>query len=163
MTGNLATIGIDIGGTRMRVGRRDPSGRLVAERTASPPDPEEGVAQLVALARGLAPAGVGRVGGSAPGPLDLAPGPVAPLNMPGWDGDPPVAEAAAGARPTPPTRPAPESPPGGGGPPGGGARLFAPLRRKAAELIHIVPLPRIVPAGLGQDSGLLGAIVLAEA
>src|SRR5436190_977318 len=52
MTGNLATIGIDIGGTRMRIGRRDAGGRLVAERTASPPDPEEGVAQLVAPGRG---------------------------------------------------------------------------------------------------------------
>jgi glucokinase len=94
MTGNLATIGVDIGGTRMRVGRRDASGRLVARRTASPTDPEEGVAQLVALARGLAPEGIGRVGVSAPGPLDFAAGTVAPLNMPGWHGYPLVAELA---------------------------------------------------------------------
>ena len=94
MTTIAATIGIDIGGTRMRVGRRDASGRLVAERTTSPPDPEEGVAQLVALARGLAPEGIGRVGVSAPGPLDLAAGTVAPLNMPGWHGYPLVAELA---------------------------------------------------------------------
>ncbi len=275
---NGATIGIDLGGTRMRVGRRDGEGRLIAERVASPPGAEEGVARLVALARRLAPAGVARVGISAPGPLDLATGVIDPLNMPGWRGFPLVAEVARGlglpvtsvamdndanvaafgewregagrgartvvyytvstgigsgviidgrihhgARDTEgghqvvwPGGPAcecggrgcleavasgtairkrfgrraeeiddaavwdeiaghlavamantatllcPEVIVLGGGVTAQGERLFAPLRRKAAELIRLVPTPRIEPAGLGQDSGIVGAIVLAE-
>ncbi|MDP9374339.1 MAG: ROK family protein [Chloroflexota bacterium] len=275
---NGATIGIDLGGTRMRVGRRDGEGRLIAERVASPPGAAEGVARLVALARRLAPAGIARVGISAPGPLDLATGVINPLNMPGWRGFPLVAEVARGlglpvtsvamdndanvaafgewregagrgartmvyytvstgigsgviidgrihhgARDTEgghqvvwPGGPAcecggrgcleavasgtairkrfgrraeeiddaavwdeiaghlavamantatllcPEVIVLGGGVTAQGERLFAPLRRKAAELIRLVPTPRIEPAGLGQDSGIVGAIVLAE-
>ena len=48
-----ATIGIDLGGTRMRVGRFDDSGALRAERTASPATADEGVARLAELAREL--------------------------------------------------------------------------------------------------------------
>jgi glucokinase len=50
----------------------------------------------------------------------------------------------------------------GGGVTARGEQLFGPLRAKAAELIRLVPRPRIEPAGLGQDSGIIGAIVLAE-
>ncbi|HEX5506275.1 MAG TPA: ROK family protein [Thermomicrobiales bacterium] len=274
-TAGGATIGIDLGGTRMRVGRRDAGGRLVAERTATPESAAEGVARLVELARRLAPEGVGRVGLSAPGPLDRGAGTVSPLNLPGWHGFPLVAELAGrlgapvaldndanvaalgewregagrGARafvyytvstgvgsgvildgrihhgawdtegghqivwPGGPAcrcgargcleavasgtalrarygRPAeelddeavwdevagylavamantaallcPDVIAIGGGLTARGERLFAPLRRRAAELIHLVPAPRIVPAGLGQDSGLVGALGLAE-
>ena len=271
-----ATIGIDLGGTRMRVGRFDDSGALRAERTASPATADEGVARLAELARELAPEGIARVGISAPGPLDFATGIIRPLNMPGWHDYPLVDElrqrlgaavvvmdndanvaalgewsrgAGRGARsfvyytvstgvgsgvildgrihhgaqdtegghqvvwPGGPAclcgghgcleavasgtairkrygRPAeeiedddvweeiaghlavamantatllcPEVIALGGGVTSQGERLFAPLRRRAAELIRLVPLPRIVPAGLGQDSGLVGALVLAE-
>lgn len=270
-----ATIGIDIGGTRMRVGRRDGGGGLIAERAPSTAGAEEGVARLVALARQIAPEGVARVGVSAAGPLDLAAGTIDPLNMPGWRGYPLVEELARrldarvvmdndanvaalgewhegagrgartlvyytvstgigcgviidgrihhGARDTEgghqivwPDGPlcecgsrgcleavasgtgirkrfgrrseeiddpavwdevagliavgmantaallCPEAIVLGGGVTARGEQLFAPLRRKAAELIRLVPLPRIEPAGLGQDSGLVGAIVLAE-
>ncbi|HET8628465.1 MAG TPA: ROK family protein [Thermomicrobiales bacterium] len=270
-----ATIGIDLGGTRMRVGRRDAAGRLVAERTVSPASGADGAARLAEMARGLAPEGIARVGLSAPGPLDRAAGTVSPLNMPGWHGYPLVAElarligapvvmdndanvaalgewregAGRGARTFvyytvstgigsgvildgrihhgawdtegghqivwpggPPCRcgargcleavasgtalrarygrPAeeiadqavwdevagylavamantaallcPDTIAIGGGLTAQGERLFAPLRRRAAELIHMVPAPTIVPAGLGQDSGLIGAIGLAE-
>lgn len=287
MSGHGATIGIDLGGTRMRVGRRDPSpplrsgsraggaGGLIAERTRSPAGAEEGVAQLVALARRLAPEGIARVGVSAPGPLNFKTGVIEPLNMPGWRGYPLVAALArrldatvvmdndanvaalgewregagrgAGVLvyytvstgvgsgviidgrihhgthdtegghqivwPGGPVcgcgnrgcleavasgtgirarfgRPAeeiddpavweelagylaiamanttallcPDAIVLGGGVTVQGERLFAPLRRRAAELIRILPVPRIEPAGLGQDSGLIGALVLAE-
>ena len=278
MSTDGATIGIDIGGTRMRVGRRDGRGGLVAERLASTPGAEEGVARLVELARQLAPEGVARVGISAAGPLDLAAGVIEPLNMPGWRGFPLVDEVARrlgvprasvaldndanvaalgewregagrGARtmvyytvstgigsgvildgrihhgawdtegghqvvlPNGPVcgcgnrgcleavasgtglrnrfgHPAaeiddpadweetafylavgmantaallcPEVIVLGGGLTARGDQLFVPLRRHAAELIRLVPPPRIEPAGLGQDSGIIGAIVLAE-
>ena len=87
-----ATIGIDLGGTRMRVGRFDDSGVLRAERTASPAGAPEGVARLAELARELAPEGIARVGISAPGPLDFATGIIRPLNMPGWHDYPLVEE-----------------------------------------------------------------------
>jgi fructokinase len=50
----------------------------------------------------------------------------------------------------------------GGGLSARGEAIFVPLRRKAAELIRMVPPPEIRPAGLGQDSGIFGALVLAE-
>lgn len=275
MTQAGATIGIDIGGTRMRVGRRDQTGQLVAERVASTPTADEGVERLVALARRLAPEGVARVGVSCAGPLDLATGAVRPLNMPGWQGYPLVPELArrfaapvvmdndanaaalgewregagrgtrtfvyytvstgigsgvildgrvhhgcvdteGGHQIVWPGGPAcecgadgcleavasgtaiqkrfgrraeelddqaiwdeiashlavamantaallcPEVIALGGGVTARGEQLFAPLRAKATALIRLVPVPKIVPAGLGQDSGIIGAIVLAE-
>ena len=275
MSTDGATIGIDIGGTRMRVGRRGGGNGLLAERSPSTAGAEEGVARLVALARQIAPEGVARVGVSAAGPLDLAAGTIDPLNMPGWRGYPLVDELARrldarvvmdndanvaalgewhegagqgartlvyytistgigsgviidgrihhGARDTEgghqivwPAGPlcecgsrgcleavasgtgirkrfgrraeeiedpavwdevagllalgianaaallCPEVVVLGGGVTARGEQLFEPLRRKAAELVRLVPLPRIEPAGLGQDSGLVGAIVLAD-
>jgi predicted NBD/HSP70 family sugar kinase len=50
----------------------------------------------------------------------------------------------------------------GGGLTARGEAIFGPLRQKVAELVHLVPVPEILPAGLGQDSGIIGAIVLAE-
>jgi predicted NBD/HSP70 family sugar kinase len=50
----------------------------------------------------------------------------------------------------------------GGGVATQGERLLAPLRRQCAELIRMVPAPAIRVAGLGQDSGLIGALALAE-
>ncbi|MGN6673819.1 MAG: ROK family protein, partial [Thermomicrobiales bacterium] len=50
----------------------------------------------------------------------------------------------------------------GGGVSTQGERLLAPLRRQCAELIRMVPVPAIRLAGLGQDSGLIGALALAE-
>ena len=275
MSTDGATIGIDIGGTRMRVGRRGGGNGLFAERSPSTAGAEEGVARLIALARQIAPEGVARVGVSAAGPLDLAAGTIDPLNMPGWRGYPLVDELARrldarvvmdndanvaalgewhegagqgartlvyytistgigsgviidgrihhGARDTEgghqivwPAGPlcecgsrgcleavasgtgirkrfgrraeeiedpavwdevagllalgianaaallCPEVVVLGGGVTARGEQLFEPLRRKAAELVRLVPLPRIEPAGLGQDSGLVGAIVLAD-
>ncbi len=270
-----ATIGIDIGATRMRVGRRDEAGGLRAERTLTPHAGADGAAALTALARQIAPDGVARVGISAAGPLDLARGITNPLNLPGWHGYPLVDELARqlGARVTldndancaalgewregagrgartlvyytistgvgtgviidgrihhgsldtegghqivwpdgPPCacgsrgcleavisgtglrarfgKPAeelddpavweevakylaiglanttallcPDTIVIGGGLIARGESLFGPLRRRAAEYIHLLPVPPIVPAGLRQDSGLIGAIVLAE-
>lgn len=277
MTGRPgATIGLDIGGTRMRVGRRDAQGALQARRISSTRTGPEGVDRLVEHARELAPEGVARVGVSMAGPLDLVQGSVYPLNMPGWHGyhlvdaleqrlSAPVtmdndANAAAlgewlegagqgtrafvyytvstgigtgvilngavlhGAQDTegghqivwpggPPCLcgargcleavasgtairkrfgrraeeiddPAvweevtghiavalantaallcPEVIAFGGGVTARGEAFFEPLRRQAAQLIHLGPLPRIVPSGLGLDSGIIGALVLAEA
>ena len=270
-----ATIGIDLGGTRMRVGRRDGRGGLIAERALSPAGAEEGVAQLVALARRIAPEGVARVGVSAAGPLDFATGVIVPLNMPGWHHYPLVAELSRqldaavvmdndanvaalgewregagrdtrtmvyytvstgvgsgvildgrihhGAHDTEgghqvvwPNGPVcgcgnrgcleavvsgtgirnrtgkrgeeiddpafwdeiafylavgmantanllcPEAIILGGGITVRGDQLFVPLREQAAGMIRILPVPRIEPSGLGQDSGLVGALVLAE-
>lgn len=276
MTGQMgATIGIDIGGTRIRVGRRDGEGSLIAERALTPYSGEEGATQLVALAWQIAPEGIARVGISAAGPLDFAAGITNPLNLPGWHGYPLVDElarrlgarvamdndancaalgewregAGQGARtmvyytistgvgtgviiggrvhhgahdtegghqtvwPGGPLCPCgnhgcleavaagpaiqkrfgrppeeiddpavweeiaghfavavsntaallcPEVIVFGGGVSARGERLFAPLRRRAAEMIRLVPVPTIRAAGLGQDSGIIGAIVLAE-
>ena len=273
--GTGATIGIDIGATRMRVGRRDGRGGLHAERMLTPYAGADGAARLVELARQIAPEGVARVGISAAGPLDFARGITNPLNLPGWHGYPLVDELARqlgarvaldndancaglgewhegagrgartlvyytistgvgtgviidgrihhGAHDTegghqivwpdgPPCacgargcleavisgtglkarfgRPAeelddpavweevakylaigiantatllcPETIVIGGGIIARGEQLFGPLRRLAAENIHLVPVPAIVPAGLSQDSGIIGALVLAE-
>lgn len=270
-----ATIGIDIGGTRIRVGRRDGQGGFVAERTLTPHNAADGVREIVAMARTIAPDGVARVGISSAGPLDFARGITNPLNLPGWRGFPLVdgltdalgarvaldndANCAAlaewregagrgaatlvyytistgvgtgviidgkihhGAHDTegghqivwtdgPPCacgsrgcleavisgtglqarfgRPAEElDDPAiwdevakymaigiantaallcpdiiviGGGVIARGEALFGPLHRYAAAFIRLVPVPEIVPAGLGQDSGIIGAIVLAE-
>jgi glucokinase len=89
-----ATIGVDIGATRMRVGRRDESGGLIAERLATPRAGADGAAAIVALARQIAPEGIARVGISAAGPLDFAQGITNPLNLPGWHGFPLVDELA---------------------------------------------------------------------
>lgn len=270
-----ATIGLDIGGTRMRVGRRDARGLLQARRVASTRTGGEAVERLVELARELAPEGVARVGVSMAGPLDLAQGRVYPLNMPGWHGyqlvealeqrlGAPVtmdndANAAAmgewlegagqgtrtfvyytvstgigtgvilngavfhGAHDTEGGHQIvwPDGPPClcgalgcleavasgtaiqkrfgrraeeiddpavweevtghiavalantaallcpevialGGGVTARGEAFFEPLRRQAERLIHLGPLPRIAPSGLGLDSGIIGALVLAE-
>ena len=50
----------------------------------------------------------------------------------------------------------------GGGMIARGEALFGPLRRFLRQNIFLVPIPRVVAAGLGQDSGIIGAIVLAE-
>lgn len=273
--GTGATIGIDIGATRMRVGRRDGNGGVVAERTLTPYAGADGAAKLVAMAREIAPEGVARVGISAAGPLDFVKGITNPLNLPGWHGFPLVdalsrqlgarvaldndANCAAlaewregagkgaqtlvyytistgvgtgviiggrvhhGAHDTegghqivwadgPPCacgsrgcleavvsgtglkarfgKPAEElDDPAiwaevakylaigiantaallcpdiiviGGGMMVRGELIFAPMRRLAAEYTRLVPVPAIVPAGLGQDTGIIGAIVLAE-
>jgi predicted NBD/HSP70 family sugar kinase len=270
-----ATIGVDIGATRTRVGRRDGAGGLLAERVPTPRAGADGAAAIVALARQIAPEGVARVGISAAGPLDFANGITNPLNLPGWHGFPLVGELAQhlgahvamdndancaalgewregagrgsqtlvyytistgvgtgvviggrvhhGAHDTegghqivwpggPPCacgargcleavisgtglrarygKPAeelddpavwdevatylavgiantatllcPEVVVIGGGLTARGEAIFGPLRQKAAALIHLVPLPKILPAGLGQDSGIIGALVLAE-
>lgn len=270
-----ATIGVDIGGTRIRVGRRDAQHGLIAERIMTPPAGADGGAAITALARQIAPEGIARVGISSAGPLDLVHGITNPLNLPGWHGYPLVDEltrnlgarvvldndancaglgewregAGRGTRTLvyytistgvgtgviidgkvhhgsldtegghqivwpggPPcacgargcleavvsgtglrarfgqpaeelTDPAiwaevafylavamantatllsPDAIVIGGGISARGDSLFIPLRQQAAELIHLVPVPAIRPAGLGQDSGLIGALVLAE-
>lgn len=275
MSATGATIGVDIGATRIRVGRRDGAGGLIAERQLTPAAGADGAAAIVALARRIAPEGVARVGISAAGPLDFARGVTNPLNLPGWHGFPLVGELAGalgarvamdndancaglgewregagrgartlvyytistgvgtgvildgrihhGAHDTegghqivwpggPPCacgargcleavisgtglrarfgRPAeeltdpaiwdevatylsyaiantanllcPEVIVIGGGISARGDSFFDPLRRKATESIRLVPVPAIRPAGLGQDSGIIGAIVLAE-
>ena len=259
----------------MRAGPRGGDGHLIAERASSPAGAEEGVAELVAMARRIAPEGIARIGVSTAGPLDFVTGVIDPLNMPGWQGFPLAAElrrqlgapvaidndanvaglgewhegAGRGARTMVyytvstgigtgviidgrihhgaqdtegghqvvwPGGPAcvcggrgcleavasgtairkrfghrgeeiedpaiwdeiaghlavamantatllcPEVIVIGGGVTARGEQLFGPLRAKAAELIFLVPRPRIEPAGLGQDSGIIGAIVLAE-
>ncbi len=276
MTGAVgATIGVDIGGTRIRVGRRDAQGGVVAERILTPYSAAEGVAGIVALARQIAPEGVATIGISAAGPLDFKQGIANPLNLPGWHGyrlvDELIGQLGAqvimdndancaalaewregagrgaatlvyytistgvgtgvivdgkvlhGAHDTegghqivwtdgPPCpcgargcleavisgtglrarfgKPAeelddpavwdevakylaigiantaalicPEVVIIGGGVIARGEALFGPLRRLLHEYIFIVPIPRVVPAGLGQDSGIIGALVLAE-
>ena len=94
MTATGATIGVDIGGTRIRVGRRDAEHGLVAERIMTPPAGADGAAAIVSLARQIAPEGIARVGISAAGPLDFALGITNPLNLPGWHGYPLVGELA---------------------------------------------------------------------
>lgn len=275
MTTTGATIGVDIGGTRVRVGRRDGRGGLQAERALAPQDGAALATMIVEMARRIAPEGIARVGVSAPGPLDFAAGIVNKLGKPGWHGYPLIPElarhlgapvlmdndancaalgewgegAGQGARtmvyytlstgvgtgvvidgrihhgthdtegghqivwpggPSCPCgsrgcleavasgtairarfgRPAeaiddpavweevagyvaiavanttallcPEVIVFGGGVSAQGEVLLGPLRRKAAELIHILPVPEIRVAGLGQDSGIIGALVLAE-
>jgi len=270
-----ATIGIDIGGTRIRVGRRDGHGGFTTERTLTPYNGEDGAAAIVKMATMIAPKGIARIGISCAGPLDFALGITNPLNLPGWHGYRLVGELAQrlGARvwmdndancaalaewregagqgaPTlvyytistgvgtgvvlngkvhhgahdtegghqivwtdgPPCpcgsrgcleavvsgtglrarfgKPAEElDDPAiwdevakytaigiantaallcpdivviGGGVIARGEQLFGPLRRYAADYTRLVPVPKIVPAGLDQDSGLIGAIVLAE-
>ena len=270
-----ATIGIDIGGTRIRVGRRDGHGGFTAERTLTPYSGEDGAAAIVKMANTVAPEGVARIGISCAGPLDFARGITNPLNLPGWRGYRLVGEleerlgarvwmdndancaalaewregAGQGAATLvyytistgvgtgvvlngkvhhgshdtegghqivwtdgPPCpcgsrgcleavvsgtglrarfgKPAeelhdpaiwdevakytaigiantaallcPDIVVIGGGVIARGSQLFEPLRRYAADYTRLVPVPKIVPAGLDQDSGLLGAIVLAE-
>jgi predicted NBD/HSP70 family sugar kinase len=270
-----ATIGIDIGGTRIRVGRRNAQGGIVAERILTPAKAADGVAGIVALAQQIAPEGIARIGISAPGPLDFKQGITNPLNLPNWHGYHLVHELANqldarvimdndancaalaewregagrgadtlvyytvstgvgtgviidgkvlhGAHDTegghqivwpdgPPCpcgahgcleavisgtglrarfgKPAeelndpaiweevakylaigiantaallcPEVVIIGGGLIARGEALFGPLRRFLHEYTFIVPIPRIAAAGLGQDSGIIGALVLAE-
>ncbi len=270
-----STIGIDIGGTRIRVGRRDGQGGFISERTLTPYNAADGVAAILAMVQTVAPAGVAAVGISSAGPLDFARGITNPLNLPGWRGYPLVdeltrqlnatvtldndancaalAEWSEGAGQGSNTMVYytistgvgtgviinqrvhhgshdtegghqivwPDGPPCvcgsrgcleavisgtglrarfgqpaetledpaiwdevakylalgiantaallcpdivviGGGLIVRGDQIFAPLRRYANEFIHLVPVPAIVPAGLGQDSGLIGALVLAE-
>lgn len=270
-----ATIGVDIGGTRIRVGRRDGRGRISAERILTPYDAADGAAGIVALARQIAPEGVARIGISAAGPLDFKRGITKPLNLPGWHGFRLVDELASrlgarvimdndancaalaewregagrgfdplvyytistgvgtgvivngtvlhgahdtegghqivwtdGPRCTCGARgcleavisgtglrtrfgkpaeelddPAvweevakylaigianttalicPEVVVIGGGVIARGEALLGPLRRLLHEYIFLLPIPRIAAAGLGQDSGLIGALVLAE-
>ncbi|HEY8601966.1 MAG TPA: ROK family protein [Thermomicrobiales bacterium] len=270
-----ATIGIDIGGTRIRVGRRDGRGGFTAERTLTPHHGADGATEIARMAHTIAPEGIARIGISCAGPLDFARGITNPLNLPGWHGYPLVGElekrlgarvwmdndancaalaewregAGKGAQTLvyytistgvgtgvilggrvhhgahdtegghqivwadgPSCRcgsrgcleavvsgtglrarfgkPAEElDDPAiwdevakytaigiantatllcpdiiviGGGVIARGEQLFEPLRRYAAELTRLVPVPQIVPAGLDQDSGLIGALVLAE-
>lgn len=81
-----ATIGVDIGGTRIRVGRRDGHGGFTAERTLTPHNGVDGASAIIAMAQTIAPEGVARVGISSAGPLDFARGITNPLNLPGWHG-----------------------------------------------------------------------------
>ena len=276
MTGTAgATIGVDIGGTRVRVGRRDGSGGLHVERTFVPEEGAALAALIIEMARRVAPEGIARVGVSAPGPVDFAAGVVNKLGKPGWHGYPLIPElsrqlgaptimdndancaalgewregAGQGAKTlvyytistgvgtgviidghihhgTHDTEgghqivwlDGPPCPCGGrgcleavvsgtalqmrfgkpaeelddpaiwdevakyiavgvintaallcpdivvidGGVLARGAQLFAPIRRYTTEYTRIVPVPAIVPAGLGEDSGLIGALVLAE-
>ncbi|MGN6563174.1 MAG: ROK family protein [Thermomicrobiales bacterium] len=270
-----ATVGIDIGGTWARVGRRGRDGALIVERAPVPEQGTDLAALLVASVSRVAPEGVARVGVSAPGPLDFAAGIVNKLNKPGWRGYPLIPELAQrlgapvemdndancaalgewragagqdartlvyytistgvgtgvviegrihrGAHDTegghqivqPGGVPCPCGSRGcleavasgtairarygraaeeiddpavweevagflalainntamllcpevvviGGGVSTQGERLLAPLRRQCAELIRMVPVPAIRLAGLGQDSGLIGALALAE-
>ena len=270
-----ATLGIDIGGTRIRVGRRDAQGGIFAERILTPDRAAEGVEQIVTLARQLAPGGVATIGISAPGPLDFKEGITNPLNLPGWHGYRLVDELSAqlgaqvimdndancaalaewhegagrgadtlvyytistgvgtgviidgkvlhGAHDTegghqivwPDGPPCPCGARGcleavisgtglrarygkpaeelndqavwdevakylaigiantaallcpdvvviGGGMIARGEALFGPLRRLLHEYIFLVPIPRVAIAGLDQDSGIIGALVLAE-
>lgn len=270
-----ATIGVDIGGTRLRVGRRDGAGGLHLERTFVPEDGATLAALIVEMAQRIAPEGIARMGVSAPGPIDFAAGVVNKLGKPGWHGYPLIPElsrrlgapilmdndancaalgewregAGRGAQTLvyytistgvgtgvildgrvhhgthdtegghqvvwvdgPPCpcggrgcleavvsgtglhmrfgKPAEElDDPAiwdeaakyiavgitntaallcpdivviGGGVLARGEQLFAPIRRYTAEYTRIVPVPAIVPAGLGEDSGLIGALVLAE-
>lgn len=270
-----ATIGVDIGGTRIRVGRRDDRGGIVAERILTPYGAADGAAGIIALARQIAPEGIARIGISAAGPLDFKQGITNPLNLPGWHGFRLVDELASqlgarvimdndancaalaewregagrgtqtlvyytistgvgtgviidgkvlhgahdtegghqivwadGPRCTCGARgcleavisgtglrarfgkpaeelddPAiweevakylaigianttvllcPEVVVIGGGVIARGEALFGPLRRLLTEYIFILPVPRIAAAGLGQDSGIIGALVLAE-
>jgi predicted NBD/HSP70 family sugar kinase len=270
-----ATIGVDIGGTRVRVGKRDGRGGVHAARALVPAEGTALAAMIIEMAERIAPEGIARIGVSAPGPLDFAAGIVNKLGKPGWHGYPLIPElarrlgapvlmdndancaalgewregAGAGSRtlvyftlstgvgtgvvidgrvhhgahdtegghqivwPDGPEcpcggrgcleavasgtaiaarygRPAeeiddpavweevakyvavavasttallcPEVIVFGGGVSAQGERLFGPVRRKAAELIRILPVPTIATAGLGQDSGLVGALVLAE-
>ncbi|HEU5329655.1 MAG TPA: ROK family protein [Thermomicrobiales bacterium] len=270
-----ATVGIDIGGTWARVGRRGRDGALIVERAPVPEQGTDLAALLVASVSRVAPEGVARVGVSAPGPLDFAAGIVNKLNKPGWRGYPLIPELAQrlgapvemdndancaalgewragagqdartlvyytistgvgtgvviegrihrGAHDTegghqivqPGGAPCPCGSRGcleavasgtairarygraaeeiddpavweevagfvalainntamllcpevvviGGGVSTQGERLLAPLRRQCAELIRMVPVPAIRLAGLGQDSGLVGALALAE-
>ncbi|MGN6699339.1 MAG: ROK family protein, partial [Thermomicrobiales bacterium] len=69
-----ATVGIDIGGTWARVGRRGRDGALIVERAPVPEQGTDLAALLVASVSRVAPEGVARVGVSAPGPLDFAAG-----------------------------------------------------------------------------------------
>ncbi len=276
MTGAVgATIGVDIGGTRIRVGRRDAQGGVVAERILTPYSAADGAAGIVALARQIAPEGIAKIGISAAGPLDFKEGITNPLNLPGWHGYRLVDElrwqlgaqvildndancaalaewregAGRGAQtlvyytistgvgtgviidgkvlhgahdtegghqivwPDGPPCPCgargcleavisgtglrarfgkpaeelddpaiwdevakylaigvtntaalicPEVVVIGGGVIARGEALFGPLRRLLHENIFIVPIPRLAAAGLGQDSGIIGALVLAE-
>jgi predicted NBD/HSP70 family sugar kinase len=270
-----ATIGIDIGGTRIRVGRRDGYGSFTTERTLTPYNGEDGAAAIVKMATMIAPEGIAQIGISCAGPLDFALGITNPLNLPGWHGYRLVgaleqrlgarvwmdndancaalAEWREGAGQGAPTlvyytistgvgtgvvlngkvhhgahdtegghqivwTDGPPCPCGsrgcleavvsgtglrarfgkpaeelddpaiwdevakytaigiantaallcpdivviGGGVIARGEQLFGPLRRYAADYTRLVPVPTIVPAGLDQDSGLIGAIVLAE-
>lgn len=271
---NGTIIGVDIGGTQVRVGQRTAAGGLHSERMRTPADASAGVDAILAMIANVAPAGAAAVGISCAGPLDFTRGITNPLNLPGWHGYPLVAKlqehlgvpvyldndancaglaewAALGSQQQtlvyytistgvgtgviingavhhgqhdtegghqivwpdgPPcacgsrgcleavisgtgllarygqraedlsdsavwdevakylaigiTNTAmllcPDTVVIGGGLIVRGEQIFGPLRRYTSEMIHLVPVPTILPATLGQDSGLLGAIVLAE-
>ncbi|MGN6672293.1 MAG: hypothetical protein ACTHMA_03270, partial [Thermomicrobiales bacterium] len=89
-----ATVGIDIGGTWARVGRRGRDGALIVERAPAPEQGAELAALLVTSVSRVAPEGAARVGVSAPGPLDVVAGIVNKLNKPGWHGYPRSPELA---------------------------------------------------------------------
>lgn len=95
MTAALA-LGVDIGGTQLRVALVDELGQIVARaagRTDAGGGPQANVAQIVALAASLgvapAPLDVSAVGICAPGPLDSESGAILDIpTLPGWNGFP---------------------------------------------------------------------------
>lgn len=90
-------VGVDLGGTRVKIGVVDDSGRPMARQSIAteghrgPEDTTEriGAAVLDAIAQaGIAStAAVGGIGLGSPGPVDIASGVlVAPVNLKGWEG-----------------------------------------------------------------------------
>ncbi|MFM1813141.1 MAG: hypothetical protein RLZZ336_2079, partial [Cyanobacteriota bacterium] len=86
-TGEL--IGIDLGGTAIKLGRFSPQGHLLAELAVPTPQPAMPGAVTVAIAEAVAQLDpdrrAGRVGIGHPGPADAS-GRVArvAINLPGW-------------------------------------------------------------------------------
>jgi len=88
-------VGVDLGGTNIKVGLVDDLGRPLAFRT-TPTRPEEGpeagaermgqTVRKVIEQAGLRPEGIVRVGLGSPGTMDIPAGKlVAPVNLKGWD------------------------------------------------------------------------------
>ncbi|MBX6377327.1 MAG: ROK family protein [Clostridia bacterium] len=87
----LLAVGIDLGGTNVRVGVVDEEGRVLAflkAPSAAAEGPEAALRRAATLARSLpAPAAVAAAGLAMPGPLDLRQGIVlSSPNLAGWDG-----------------------------------------------------------------------------
>jgi glucokinase len=99
-------VGIDVGGTSIKLGLLDNRGRTLAyhsiptEQDRGAEDSvvrlAQGVEQLIAKA-GTEKSAVARIGLATPGPMDIAAGMILrPGNLPGW-WDFPIREALAGA------------------------------------------------------------------
>jgi glucokinase len=84
--GTESVLAVDIGGTKMAVGRVDRTGRLEwSARTPTPPGAGETVwAALEALLRAAAPDGLVACGIGCGGPMSADAELVSPLNIPGW-------------------------------------------------------------------------------